>query len=127
MFKRMLVVIAIAFAFAFSWYDIRGNFQVNHWEIVQAGRRIDEITPKDAVVVAPYNGDTAFLYQTNRQGFAYLPFPIKDLIDRFNATYFVSVNYDEQTKKIMAKYTVVEEKPEYVIVKLIEPKLNKTL
>lgn len=122
MFKRLLVVIAIAFAFAFSWYDIRGNFQVNHWEIVQAGQRIDEITPKDAVVVAPYNGDTAFLYQTNRRGFAYLPFPIKDLIDRFNATYFVSVNYDDQTRKIMAKYTIVEEKPEYVIVKLIEPK-----
>jgi hypothetical protein len=124
--RRGLLVVSLAFALAFSWYDIRGNYQVNHWEIVHAGQRVDEITPKDAVVVAPYNGDTAFLYQTNRRGFAYLPFPIKDLIDRFNATYFVSVNYDDQTRAVMAKYTVIEEKPEYVIVKLVEPLQPKT-
>jgi hypothetical protein len=120
--KRILGVICVCFMLAFSWYDIRGNYQVNHWEIVHAGQRLDEIIPKDAVVVAPYNGDTAFLYQTNRRGFAYLPFPIKDLIDRFNATYYVSVNYDDQTNAIMAKYTVVEKNKDYVIVKLVEPK-----
>lgn len=123
LFKRILIAVALAFMLAFSWYDIRGNFQVNHWEIVQAGKRVDEIIPKDAVVVAPYNGDTAFLYQTNRRGFAYLPFPIKDLIDRFNATYYVSVNMDDQTNQIIEKYTVIEKKPEYVIVKLVEPLL----
>ena len=93
-----------------------------HWEIIKAGSRVDQITPKDAIVVAPYNGDTAFLYQTNRQGFSYIPFPIKDLIDRYNATYYVSVNYDEQTNAIMSKYTVIEKTPEFVIVKLVEPK-----
>lgn len=82
---------------------------------------MDEITPKDSVVVAPYNGDTAFLYQTNRRGFAYVPFPIKDLIDRFDAQYYVSVTYDPQTRAIMDKYIVVEENPSYVIVKLEEP------
>jgi hypothetical protein len=120
--KRILAIVCICFMFAFSWYDIRGNYQVNHWEIVHAGTRVDEITPKDAIVVAPYNGDTAFLYQTNRRGFPYIPFPIKDLIDRYNATYYVSVNYDDQTNAIMAKYTVVEKNPEFVIVKLVEPK-----
>ncbi|OGD09825.1 hypothetical protein A2397_04460 [Candidatus Amesbacteria bacterium RIFOXYB1_FULL_44_23] len=119
---RILGFACIGFMLAFSWYDIRGNYQVNHWEIVHAGARIDQITPKDAVVVAPYNGDTAFLYQTNRKGFAYIPFPIKDLIDRYNATYYVSVNYDDQTNAIISKYTPVEKTPEYVIVKLVEPR-----
>jgi len=108
---------------AFSWYDMRGDYQINHGEIIDAGKRIDEITPKDAVVVAPFDGDTAFLYQTNRSGFAYVPFPIKDLIDRMGVTYYVSVNYDAQTKDIMKKYTVIEENPKFVIVKLVEPKI----
>jgi hypothetical protein len=119
--KRTILLASVLFMLAFSWYDVRGDFQVNHWEIIAAGRRVDEITPKDAVVVAQYNGDTAFLYQTNRRGFAYVPFPIKDLIDRFNAAYYVSVTYDDQTKAIMNKYTVVEQNPQFVIVKLVEP------
>jgi hypothetical protein len=119
--SKCLVLLSLVMMFGMSWYDIRGNFNVNSWEIVEAGKRVDQITPKDAIVAAPYNGDTAFLYQTNRQGFAYVPFPIKDLIDRFNVTYYVSVNYDDQTKAIMKKYTVVEQNPRYVIVKLVEP------
>jgi hypothetical protein len=122
--KRILVIASVGFMLAFSWYNIRGDYQVNHWEIITAGREVDKITPKDAIVVAPYDGDTAFLYQTNRSGFAYIPFPIKDLIDRMKATYYVSVNYDDQTNAIMQKYTVVEKNPQFVIVKLVEPKIN---
>jgi hypothetical protein len=118
---KLLAGFTLLMLLGMSWYDIRGNFNVNSWDIVQAGKKIDQITPKSAIVVAPYNGDTAFLYQTNRRGFAYLPFPIKDLIDRFNATYYVSVNYDDQTRVIMNKYTIVEENPKFVIVKLVEP------
>jgi hypothetical protein len=123
--KRTLVVVSVGFMLAFSWYDIRGDYQINHWEIITAGKEVDKITPKDAIVVATYDGDTAFLYQTNRRGFAYVPFPIKDLIDRMGVTYYVSVTYDDQTKAIMQKYTVVEQNPQFVIVKLIEPKKPK--
>jgi len=118
---KLIAVICIGFMLFFSWYDIRGNYQVNHWEIVEAGQAVDKMTPKDAIVVAPYQGDTAFLYQTNRRGFPFMYMPIKDFIDRFNATYYVSVNYDDDTNKIMEKYTVIEKNPKFVIVKLIEP------
>ena len=100
---KLIAVICIGFMLFFSWYDIRGNYQVNHWEIVEAGQAVDKMTPKDAIVVAPYQGDTAFLYQTNRRGFPFMYMPIKDFIDRFNATYYVSVNYDDDTNKIMEK------------------------
>jgi hypothetical protein len=123
--SRILVIFSLVMMLGMSWYDVRGNFNVNNWEITEAGKRIDEITPKDAIVVAPYNGDTAFLYHTNRRGFAYVPLPIKDLIDRYNATYYVSVTYDQQTRAIMEKYTVIEETPRFVIVKLVEPPKEK--
>jgi hypothetical protein len=120
--SRVLTVFCIVMMLGMSWYDIRGNFNVNNWEMIEAGKRVDEITPQDAIVAAPLNGDTAFLYQTNRRGFSYIPFPIKDLIDRFNVTYYVSVNFDDQTNAIMKKYTVIEQNPKFVIVKLVEPK-----
>jgi hypothetical protein len=120
--KIILGLASLTFMFAFSWYAIRGDYQVNHWEIVHAGQAVDKLVPKNAHVVAPYLGDTAFLYQTNRDGFPFMTMPIKDMIDRFNIEYYVSVNYDDETNAIMKKYTVIEKKPEYVIVKLVEPK-----
>lgn len=121
LFKRIITVVSILFMLAFAWYDIRGLYQVNNYSIVTAGKAVDRLTPPDSVVIAPYQGDTAFLYQTNRRGFPYVPLPIKDLIDRYNATYYVSVNYDDQTRQVMAKYIVIEQTPEYVVVKLEEP------
>ncbi len=120
--SRLIVIISVLFCFAFSWYTVRGNYQVNHWEIVHAGEAVNKLTPPDAVVIAPWGGDTAFLYQTNRQGFPFMIMPVKDLIDRFGAGYYVSVNFDDQTNAIMSKYTVVDKTSEYVLVKLVEPR-----
>ena len=47
--------------------------------------------------------------------------PEKDLHDIYSADYYVSVNYDADTNRIMDKYIVLEKTPEYVIVKLEEP------
>lgn len=119
--QRLLVVTSLLFMIAFSWYDIRGLYQINNPPIVEAGQAVDKLVPKDAIVVAPYSGDTAFLYQTNRRGFPFMPLPIKDLKDNFGAMYYVSVNYDDATNAIMKKYIVLESTPRYVIVKLEEP------
>lgn len=119
--KKAVMAFCLLLMIGLAWYDIKGDYQVNNWPIVRAGRAADKLLPKDAIVVAPYSGDTAFLYQTNRRGFPNLSLPIKDLRDRFGAEYYVSVNYDEQTKAIMKKYTILEQTPEYVIVKLEEP------
>lgn len=114
------MLVCVLFMFAFSWYEVRGRYQINHYSIVDAGRAVDRLTPKDAVVLAPYNGDTAFLYQTNRRGFPFVYFPVKDFIDNYGVTYYVSVNYDALTREVMNKYTVVEQNPDFVIVKLEE-------
>lgn len=119
-YKKILMLVCVLFMFAFSWYEIRGRYQINHYEIVNAGHAVDRLTPKDAVILAPYNGDTAFLYQTNRRGFPFVYFPVKDFIDNYGVTYYVSVNYDALTREVMNKYTVIEQNPDFVIVKLEE-------
>lgn len=118
--SRTILIFSIGCMLGFGWYDIRGMYQINNWSIVKAGQELDRIAPKDAIVIAPYQGDTAFLYQTNRAGFAYLYKPIKDMIDRFHASYYISVNYDDDTNELMKKYTIVEKNPEFVILKLEE-------
>lgn len=118
--KRIVMMVCVLFMLAFSWYQIRGNYQINHYAIVNAGKAVDRVTPRDAIILAPYNGDSAFLYQTNRRGFPFMYFIIKDFIDNYKATYYVSVNYDDLTREVMKKYLVVEQTSDYVIVKLEE-------
>lgn len=116
--KTGLLVVSVAFMWAFSWYDVRGNYQINRYAIVLAGKAVDRLVPQDAIVIAPYDGDTAFLYQTNRRGFPILPLPIEEMFARFGAQYYVSVNYDDNTNHIINKYQVIEKTKDYVVVKL---------
>lgn len=107
-----------------GWDQIKGFYQINNPAIVEAGEKADEILPKDAVLVAPYQGDTSFLYQTNRIGWAMVAFPVKDLIDTFKVHYFISTAKDAKTKWVMRKYTVLVDNPTYVIIDLTKESPN---
>lgn len=116
--RRLLVVVCIVLGFAFSFYQVKEFYKVNHPEIVLAGAAVDRLTPKDSLVLAPYNGDTAFLYQTKRRGWPHITLPVEEMIKRFGAQYYASVNFDQQTNEVMAKYHVLERTDKYVIVEL---------
>lgn len=124
-YSRLLTIIMTAFVVIFtigmSWYDIKGYYQINNPVIIEAGKRIDEVTPKDAKVIAPYNGDTAFLYQTHRSGWP-LGYDIEKHIAQ-GATYYVSVNFDDEMHELENKYQTVEKTEKYIIIKL-EPKIK---
>ncbi|MAG59707.1 hypothetical protein CMO96_02880 [Candidatus Woesebacteria bacterium] len=116
--RRLLVIGSVCMGLVFSFYQVREFYKINHPEIVRAGQAVDKLIPKDALILAPYNGDTAFLYQTRRSGWPHITLPIDQMIERFGARYYVSVNFDQQTKDVMAKYQVLEKTDEYVVVKL---------
>lgn len=118
-FTPLLVSACIALSLAFSWYQIKGYYQVNNWNIVEAGIRADKLLPADAKVIAPYNGDTAFLYQTRRSGWPISFWGIPYLLER-GATHYVSVNFDDQTNQVISdpNNTILEQTDRYVIVEL---------
>jgi hypothetical protein len=122
-FKKLwnlpLLLIALFLMFALSWYEIAGFFNINHPEIVEAGRKVDQIVPKKAKVIAPYGGDTAFLYQTNRAGWPLL-YNTNDIAPqiKLGATHYVSVEFDEPTKIIMEECHVLYQNEKFVIVEL---------
>ena len=114
-----LLVVGVGFATAFSWFIMRSYYWINRPEIITAGAEADRLLPKDAKVIAPYNGDTTFLYQTKRTGWP-LGFDI-DLKLRQGATHYVTVsptNADWETKTLAETYTVLIRNDTFAIIDL---------
>lgn len=120
-----IAVLAASFslAWAFSWYTIRTYYWINRPEIVEAGIAADRLLPKDVKVIASYNGDTTFLYQTKRQGWP-LGFDIPQKI-AMGATHYVTVSTgidDGETQALASEYTVLVMNDRYAIIDLTKPK-----
>jgi len=124
----LLLVICILFMLAFGWYQVRDFFNINHPEIVEAGREVEKISNSQALIIAPYGGDTAFLYQTNRAGWPIVDGSLEEMIRR-GADYFVSVNFDDFTNNLIRivglgnDYKIIKQTPRYVIIQLV-PDVN---
>jgi len=115
--RYLVFITCLLFGILFSWFEIRGYYQISNPIIIKAGKQADLILPQNAKAIAPYGGDTAFLYQINRPGWPVMTGSIKDLIE-LGATHYVSVNFDEDTKEIMRQYNIIEQNERFVIVEL---------
>lgn len=114
--SRTILVSLVLMMLAFGWYEIKGDFNINHPEIVKAGQLLDKVAPFDAKVIAPYEGDTAFLYQTKRQGWP-LGGDIDDKISK-GATYYVSTSFNQEAEDLSHKHQVIFKDNSFIIIKL---------
>ncbi len=105
------------FTLLFSWYYVRDYFNINNNSIVVAGEAVDRLTPKDALVIANYTGDTSFLYQTKRRGWASYQKDMPEMI-QLGADYLVLANPTSSDFEFANKYKIVEATPQYVIFNL---------
>ena len=123
----LLAVFLIVLTYGFSIFEVRGYYWVNRPQIIEAGMAADRVLPKDAIVIAPYNGDTAFLYQTNRYGYPVYPIvdnSLEKLTDG-GIKYFVSVEPNQEFVKTLAqKCKVLDATNNYVIVEVERECLN---
>ncbi|MEM4270762.1 MAG: glycosyltransferase family 39 protein, partial [Candidatus Pacearchaeota archaeon] len=110
-----LFTICTLFMLAFSWQDIRAYYNINNPAIVRAGRAVSNLIPKDAKVIAPYNGDTSFLYQINRQGWASFEKDLKIMI-KMGADYVVIPN--PTSHDIGKTYKIISYSKDYILVDL---------
>lgn len=116
--SKIMITLSVLLMIGIGFYQIKDNYNINHPEIIAAGKEVDKIVPKDAWVVAPYNGDTAFLYQTKRWGWPAIDTDFGTLIKR-GADYYVSVNLgDSDTKFVREHFKVLEENPQFMIADL---------
>lgn len=118
---RIIVIVSVGVMLITGWNQIVGNYAINHPEIIEAGAMVDKITPKGALVVAPYNGDTAFLYQTNRWGWPAIDDSIDNIIEN-GAGYYVSVDLGSpDTKMIEKRFETIEKNKKFIIINLTKP------
>lgn len=121
----MVAIILILTTFAFGFYEIRGFYWINNPQIVEAGRAVNQLLPKDATIIAPYNGDAAFLYQTNRHGYPVVDRPLEEFIDQ-GTKYLVSVDTSDTGIQSLARYCkVIKQTPDYVIVEMFKECIGK--
>ncbi len=118
--STLLILLIISSSILLSAQQILPYFNVNTWEYVEAGEAVDRLTDKNALVIAPAMGDTAFLFQTNRRGWP-IGYNIEDKIAR-GATIYVSINDDSERRALADKYEVLETGERYLILDLTQEK-----
>jgi hypothetical protein len=102
-----------AWQYVAGYYGTRGD-----WE--QAGQAVARQTPSDALVIAPADGDTGFLFQTHRRGW-----PMGMSIEEKRAqgaSYYVSTRYDAEAKELEQHYTVTDKTSQYILIDLTRPR-----
>lgn len=133
---RGTALVLVSFVLMFGWYQARDFFNVNHPEIVEAGREFDRLIPNNYVhVIAPYGGDTAFLYQTGKKGWPLMEGSIEDMIGK-GAHYYISTNYDDLTNELITiadqsergkdkehDFKIIKQTDTYVIIQLVSDKM----
>lgn len=121
--SRLVTVFGLAVMGTLSWYfafyEIKGLYQINNPAIVSAGQAVQRLTPADARVIAPYFGDTSFLYQTSRRGWP-IGFEIPQKIT-LGAQYYITTSQDDEANMLMRQYVVLEKTPEYILIDLQQP------
>lgn len=130
---RILAVFCTLLMLGLGWYVVRDLYNINHPELMTAGHAVRENTDWRALVIAPYDGDTAFLYQTDRKGWPIMQGTIDDMVAK-GAQYYVSVRFDDLTKKLMSeswqkgveypinfhpKYKLIAYTDTYVLIQLV--------
>lgn len=104
----------------FSWNQIKGYYQINNGNIIQVGEIVNKTLPLNAIVIAPYQGDTAFLYQTRRTGYPTEIYNFSEIskLTPNNPHFLVSLNNDTYTNKMAHQYQTVVKNNEYIILNL---------
>ena len=109
-----ILVIALLFMFAFSWFAVRAFYDIDNSSIIVAGEAVDSLTPKNAKVIANYNGDTTFLYQTKRSGWASFEKSLPQMIG-MGADYLALVNPTPADIHLGKTYRIISQTPQYII------------
>lgn len=125
--SKILVILSVLVMFLIAWDRVKPFYQINHPEIVEVGKNVDELLPPDAQIVIPYNGDTAFLYQTRRKGWPAIDNSIDNLIER-GADYYVSIDLGStDTVNFSSRFSTVIKSDKYIILDLHKEnkKINK--
>lgn len=116
--SKILLLLSLLVMFLVGWDRIKPFYQINHPELMEVGKIVDQILPKNAIIVAPYNGDTAFLYQMNRKGWPAVDDSIDNIIKK-GATHYVSLDSKSlDTINFSKRFATLQKTDKFIILDL---------
>lgn len=115
-----LVAALIFLSLVFSGSYIWDYYKIHHWEYLQVAEAVQPFLPNNAKVIAPADGDTMFLYQLNRQGWA-MGTDIEEKITK-GATHYLSTTHDNIVQDLSERYTVISKTNAYTLIDLTQPR-----
>ncbi len=117
-FLQFQIFILIGVTILLGWVGVKDYFNINDWGMVAAAQEANEILPKDAKVITPYDGSTVFLNLTQRQGWPVFEHDIKTLIN-MGAEYMVIANPTKNDLEGFGReYKQIASSSSYLILKL---------
>lgn len=111
---RISLIVLLVCGLYYSVLQVRDFFNINNRSILVAGEAVDRLTPKDAKIIANYNGDSSFLYQTKRKGWASFQDPLPIMVEK-GASYLVLINPTKEDHVFAKDYKIVSETKEYIL------------
>lgn len=114
----IILFISIVFMLSFGWFNIRAFYNIDHPELISAGKIIDSLIPKDAKVIVPTaNGDTTALYFMDRRGWSSFEKPLPELI-KMGADYLVIFGPKPQDYDFGKSYKLVYSSSDFLLFSL---------
>lgn len=111
-----IAIILITTSLAFGYYEVKGYYLTNP-DIVEAGKKADQLLDSNARVIAPLSGDLSLLYYVNRPGWAEFYEEISEFKNQ-GATAIVSLKFDEGIEKLAKENDVLYRTNKYIIISL---------
>ena len=111
-----IAAILIFMSIAFGYYEVKGYYSTNS-DIVEAGKKADELLDPQARVIAPLSGDLSLLYYVNRPGWAEFYEEISEFKNQ-GATAIVSLKFDEGIERLARENNVLYRTNKFIIISL---------
>lgn len=126
-FSYLLFIVCVGFMLAFSWFEIRGFYNIQGGVDV-AGVAVDELAPRDALVLTGDSNDATLLYNTNRWGWtggyaSSLPndqTTIEKVI-KMGGSFYVTTKFEEDSafgQYMLKNYPVIKRTDQYFLFSL---------
>lgn len=115
-----ILFVCVVFMLSFGWFNVRAYYNIDHYELIRAGKVIDNLIPKEAKVIVPMSGgDTTALYFMDRQGWSSFEKPLPQLI-RMGADYMVLINPNSRDRDFGKTYKLVVWSSDFALFNLRE-------
>lgn len=116
-FSVLVSISLFIFMISFSWYQIKNYYTINNTKMIESANLAKTFIPTNSLVVAPYNGDTAFLYQTGHSGW---PNEIYELEEARQyhpnvPIYLISLNNDKYTNDMASNHQIIKKTNDFTI------------